>query len=1026
MKKNYKIIIPALALLFMLPGMLSAQSITGLSNMKLFLDPGHSQKENMGLYNYTEAEKVLRVALALREMFFTQTDIDTVYMCRLTDNDLISLQGRTDLANSLGVDFYYSIHSDAGSPAANSTLMLYGGWRNNGVTIEKTPNGGAAFGEILNADLSGAMRIATRGNYADRVFYLGLENTHTNQYPYLHVNRETNMASLLSEAGFHTNPRQQQLNMNAEWKILEALSAFRSFLEFKNISRPPIGIVTGIITDVETGLPANGVTVKIGEKEYTTDSYSSLFNKYSTDPQQLRNGFYWIDSLSPASNVQVDFSSTDFQSKSENITLVSNPNGRTHENLSFLDVSLTSVVPAVVSSVEPADKLNSLRPTVPLIIKFSRKMDKSSVESAISILPAAGMSFTWPDDFTMEINTSQFEFETQYTISIDGTIAKNQLTNQFLDGDANGTEGGNYQLMIQTSPQDTEAPVLTDYSPDELLPVTEARPVIRLVFNEPVTSASLGSNAVTLSLQGGNAVSGEIHHVVINNQSVVHFFPSADLAYNKAYTVQIAAGLSDEFGNLTEAQSFQFILAEQPLASNTLMDQFDAITNWWQPQQSGSTAGIVTEQTNQGVNNTFLYKVVPTTGSMRLSYGWDINHAGPYIRLYLPPTAAQNAVKFNKDDLLQVFMFGDGSNNQFRFMIRDGNNTLEASPWYTINWLGWKLVSWDMTNDPAYGWVNGNGVLDGSNFYLDGFHFRYVTGGNQSGSLYFEDLRFVKKGTTVFPETLFESFETYADFTTHLFPWKTVDVKGDITWNPQGFSFPGSGQPYAFKVLNPKNTTAPIDQAHPAQHGEKYLIAMQSQTIDDDKWFISPQLKIKENSKLKFFAKSISDEFGLERFQVLVDEDESSNFTFNAANFTKISTGDYVEAPLSWTKYEYDLEPYMDKIIRFAIHGVSHDSYMLMLDAIEVYLYDPQTAIENLEKVKYRLYPVPASDFVYVETDVPVTEFRISDMSGKLVKIVKAVGNKTQIPLSDLQTGTYLIGVVSGKNVHYQKMLITR
>jgi len=30
-----------------------AQQITGLSGWNIFLDPGHSQKENMGIYNYS-------------------------------------------------------------------------------------------------------------------------------------------------------------------------------------------------------------------------------------------------------------------------------------------------------------------------------------------------------------------------------------------------------------------------------------------------------------------------------------------------------------------------------------------------------------------------------------------------------------------------------------------------------------------------------------------------------------------------------------------------------------------------------------------------------------------------------------------------------------------------------------------------------------------------------------------------------------------------------------------------------------
>ena len=42
--------------------------ITGLSGWNIFIDPGHSQNENVGIYGYSEAHKVLRVGLALQRL----------------------------------------------------------------------------------------------------------------------------------------------------------------------------------------------------------------------------------------------------------------------------------------------------------------------------------------------------------------------------------------------------------------------------------------------------------------------------------------------------------------------------------------------------------------------------------------------------------------------------------------------------------------------------------------------------------------------------------------------------------------------------------------------------------------------------------------------------------------------------------------------------------------------------------------------------------------------------------------------
>ncbi|NLM92288.1 MAG: T9SS type A sorting domain-containing protein [Bacteroidales bacterium] len=913
--------------------------VTGLSDWTLYIDQGHAQTENMGLFGYSEAEKVLRVGLALRHYLLEHTDIEAVFVARETDQDNITLTERVDEANTLGVDFYYSIHSDAGAPESNRTLMLYGGWRSNGVTVEKTPQGGKAYGDILNVNLPGAMRIPTSGNYADRVFYQGEVYHHDNQFPYLYVNRVSTMASLLSEGGFHTNPTQQQRNMNAEWKKLEALAALWTILDFHDVNKPPIGVATGIIRDIETQKPLNGITVTIGEEVYVTDSYESLFNQYSNNPDELSNGFYFIEDLEPLNTVEVVFSSEDYNTHQANLTIASNLEGNIAQNLSFLDVQLTSSVPPVVTSVEPAGSLSNLVPGTILQISFSRKMNQASVEEAISMNPPSALSFSWQNEFILRVNTSQLEYVTPYVLTIDGTIAQNLLTGQYLDGDGDGTEGGDFTLDLTTSEADSTPPQLIAFSPSEDEPARELRPIIRLLFDEPILDSSIASNAITLVPEsGGDPVPGVIHHKVINGQSILHFFPIADLDPGLVYIAQVAAGLSDDFNNLTEAFNIRFYLLEQPISQLTVIDSFDAgIVNWWHPQQAGQTTGIITELTGRYPDVEVVNHTTASTGSMRLDYAWDTTFEGtPFIRLYLPATASQNNNRFNIDDVLQIYLFGDGSGNEFRFMIRDGLNQLEGSSWITVNWVGWKLLSWDLTNDPVLGWVSGNGILEGQNFYFDSFHLRYAADADTQGSLYIDDLRFVKQDPVAFPTTLFESFEGYEDFSTDLFPWITIDVQEVPTHIPDGFTFPGAGTAYAFKVLNPAMTEDPILDNHPAFDGEKYLIAMQSQIIGDNKWLISPQMLATQNSLLKFNAKSISDQWGLERFRVLVMVDDNPVFNFNPGAFETVSPGDFLEAPTGWTPFSFFLGDYAGQVIRFAIQYVSNDSHMFMLDQVEV------------------------------------------------------------------------------------------
>ena len=239
-------------------------AVTGWGDYKFFLDPGHSGRENRGLWGYSEAQKVLEVAKTTREYLLQYTDIpeDAIKMCRETEADVVSLEERSDMANAWGADFYYSIHSDASS-TVNTTVTLFGGWRNNGVEIEKTPNGGKAFGEILNPNLTGVMRITTRGNWYDRCYYDKAPETHTNQYPYLSVNRRTTMPSILSEGGYHTIASQQQLNMNAQYKRLEGFAAFQTILKYRELSLPVQTFLCGIITNSENNVPIDGANVSV-------------------------------------------------------------------------------------------------------------------------------------------------------------------------------------------------------------------------------------------------------------------------------------------------------------------------------------------------------------------------------------------------------------------------------------------------------------------------------------------------------------------------------------------------------------------------------------------------------------------------------------------------------------------------------------------------------------------------------------------------------------------------------------------
>ncbi len=716
---------------------LAFSQITGLEGWDIYLDPGHSGKENMGIYGYSEAERNLRVGLRLREMLLNETDIDTVFICRTNDTQSVSLSHRTSDANTKGATWYHSIHSDAGASTHNSTLLMYGGWRENGQTVEKTPRGGKKMGDIMVDKLTRGMRTNTRGNYADRTFYQGFPDNHENKYPYLHVNRESNMASELSEAGFHTNPRQNQLFMNDDWKRLEARTFFWSILKYHGIQRPKVRILTGIVKDKDTSVPLNGAEILVEEQTYTTDTHSSLFHKYSTDPDLLHNGFYYFEDIQ-GDEVEIVVRAEGYYTNTLNVSMVDS-------FFTFVDVNLISTaLPTVVSS-NPADGDTGVSVLSDIILRFNRPMNPDSIEKYLVIEPSVEYGFRWSDiNRELKIISSSLEFRTNYTVTIRGTVTDDY--GHLFDGDNDGVGGDDFILNFKTGFDDVPPQLIQFYPPTSALNI-ERQPIISFEYDEELDPVSLTDSSVCLErFSDGAVVNGTLKHYVVNNRSVLNFFPAVKLDALTVHISQVRSGLTDLLGNeITKGVSKSFKTGDFDYTVRNI-DAFESglTTNWWTPDQSGTKAGF-DPSTYRSENNEYVNIITNSSASLEIYYDWDLSASEWIIREYLAG-GAPRSVLFTKDKILQVYVFGDGSGNKFRFAVDDNyptesSSNHEVSPWYIVDWIGWKLVSWHMTNDGTGTWL-GDGNLDGT-LRFDSIQLTHVPGAAETGTVYFDDLRVV-------------------------------------------------------------------------------------------------------------------------------------------------------------------------------------------------------------------------------------------------------------------------------------------
>ena len=748
---NARLIFAALAML-VLPGKnSSAQQVTGLAGWNIYIDPGHSGKENMGIYGYSEAEKNLRVGLALREMLLQTTDIDTVYISRTNDQQDVGLSQRTDHANSLGAAWFHSIHSDAGPPEVNSTLLLWGQYQDG---REKIPGGGKAMSDIMIKLLSRGMRLPTRGAIGDCSFY-GC----TTAGPYLSVNRRSTMPSELSEAGFHTSPVQNPRNMNAEWKRLEAQTLYWTILQFHGIARPPAGICTGIVSDLESGVPLNGAQLKLNGQTYTTDTFQSLFNRYTSDPNLLHNGFYYFEKL-PQTKLTLTAAAPGYLGDTTMVTVADT-------FFTFQDLKLISTTLPFVASTTPALGDTNFPITGVIVINFSRRMNPASVTAALSMQPDAGKTYFWTNNnSTLQINfTGSLPEKTNHLLTIGGS-AKGFYGHPF-DGNRDGTGGDNYVLRFKTGAADVQAPVLLAVYPPNRAANAELHPIINMRFDEALDPAAITPNHFRLERTPDNSsVAGTLKHYLVGKQSVLCFFPAQPLLPNENYVAKILPGLKDVAGNAIGSQkTFSFKTSTETFAV-TNIDNFESnlTANWWAPQQSGSTTGIITEKTSRASNAETVNLLTQSAAALQVNYGWEAQANAWLIREYLGG-GAPTQVLFDSGFILQVYLFGDGSGNRFRFAVDDNVPVTaaanhEVSPWYTIDWIGWRQVAWDMAKDSAGVWI-GDGKLDGT-LRFDSLQLTHKPGSAATGTIYFDDLRLLKRTAVAVQEPISPAPNTFA------------------------------------------------------------------------------------------------------------------------------------------------------------------------------------------------------------------------------------------------------------------------
>ncbi len=177
------------------------------------------------------------------------------------------------------------------------------------------------------------------------------------------------------------------------------------------------------------------------------------------------------------------------------------------------------------------------------------------------------------------------------------------------------------------------------------------------------------------------------------------------------------------------------------------------------------------------------------------------------------------------------------------------------------------------------------------------------------------------------------NFEEVPDFSLTFGDWTVNDVDQHDTYSITGYTFPHQNDPMAFLCFNPTQVSPSMaaDPAIQPHSGQRFGACFSSNPPTNNDWFISPQVQLGIDGSFSFWIKSYTAEYGLDSYTVAVSVTDK-----NPGSFTVISGTQPLQTTTSWGKKTFNLSGYNNQKVYVAVHCVSDNNYLMMIDDLEV------------------------------------------------------------------------------------------
>jgi hypothetical protein len=693
------------------------------TGMRIFLNPGHggndSDDRHMLATDFWESEGNLEKGLFLRDLLKDRNA--TVFISRTTNytSDDLPLSSIAAMANTANADIFVSIHSNGFDGTRNQPLVLFRGYDDQPVYPQSK-----VMAQILWA------KLFEKGNCWTNTFeWVKGDWTF---YPEwgdkvgLGVLRTLTMPGVLSEGSYHDYIPESWRLRNKSHLHHESWAILRALAEYGGVNPEPIGIIAGTVRD---NLTSPSYYFKPGTKDEDSPVNNAVVtlmpDNIAVTLDNLNNGFFMFDSLAPGNYQVICSGIPDYLTQTLDVAVTA---GKT-TLADFLPAFDTTRFPVVLDFI--TSTADSLPFNQEFTLVFNIPMNRNVVQTNLVFSPAVSVVYEWD--------------EKGKVLTVKPEVGFTSMTNYQLRLITGACSQWNVPLLSEfqynfVTRSRTKFKVERIYPSVGLSGVT-LYPRVTVFLDAPPDQASASAGIRLVNSQSEQLARIREKFATVNGKGIYSFEPEQPLTVNSQYRIILDAGVKDITGvTLGENSGHSFTTRAKAYETGTVVEPFDDISGFWDPEASGSTVGT----DNPLTTFTPSYDIL-RTGSVagRLDYVFT-GETGGICRVF---DTRKPVIGSNLSSSFAMWVYGDLSNNVLEYWFYSPGSVNQIVFADTVDWAGWDLVSVPFSR------IGGSGDWQYHSLVIN-----QTPGGAKQGSMIFDD------AMVITPTSISEAREDEIDF----------------------------------------------------------------------------------------------------------------------------------------------------------------------------------------------------------------------------------------------------------------------